>query len=378
MPALVSQIGNARMAPHKGAHAAQPFPPAPGGAFHEPPRALDASVHSHIATWASHVAPGEPAPQSPRKPHVPHEARPKHHSSKHAPPPAPLTPPIAPAADASADLARLGYTSFFVDLPRRERTRHDSTACPATATASASDSESSSTPTVTKKSAFAKTFKAFSKTMPRLDALRFQSTPALVGEPVEEKAPSSSKPKRFPVGKQPAPMENELALMQFLGGGKVEKHARDVMRQQAPRSRRTSTGGGVRTAYRDANGQHWLDRDEALEYRGLLADDAHGKENGHRRRGSVSAEEGQAHSSKAARGREGRRPPPLHLAHPDRLNRPSRRADSAHAARHEFSDSFNPAPPLSAALPSRREPSKARPASSKGRSLVPGFLTRKA
>ena len=375
MPALVSQIGNARNAPHKGAHPPFSLPPAPGGAFHEPPRALDASTHSNIATWASNVAPGEPAPQSPRTQHIPHEARHKHHSSKHAPPAVPLPPTNVPTVDASAaDLARLGYTSFFVDLPRRER--RESNARPATA--AASDSESSSTPTVTKKSGFSKTFKAFSKTMPRLDALRFQSTPALNSEPVEEKQKaSSSKPKRFPVGKQPAPMENELALMQFLGGGKVEKHARDVMRQTAPRSRRTSTGGGVRAAYRDANGQHWLDRDEAMEYRGLLADDALGKENG-RRRGSVS-EEGQAHSSKASRGRDSRRPPPppLHLAHPDRLNRPSRRAESTHASRHEFTDSFNPAPPLSAALPSRRDTSKVRPSSSKGRSLVPAFFTRK-
>ncbi|TRM58747.1 hypothetical protein BD626DRAFT_510401 [Schizophyllum amplum] len=340
MPALVSQKGSGRIVPHKGAISAPfPLPPTPGAAYLEAPHAVDASSLSGIATWACNVTPGEPAPHSPRK-HVSHESTRsnKHHSSKRGPSSVPLPQSVIPPPEASEDLARLGYTSFFVDLPRRER---DSNAQPATVAATASDSESSSTPTVTKKSAFSKTLKAFSKTMPRLDGLRFQSTSAEQAEGTTPTSSSSSKPKRFPVGRQPAPMENELALMQFLGGGKVETHARTVMRQQAPRSRRTSTGGGVPAAYRDARGQHWLDRDEALEYRGPI-------------------------EVVPGRDRESRRPPPLHLAHPDRINRPSRRADSAHASRSEYTENAS------------RQPSTARPASSKGRTLMPSFLARKS
>lgn len=69
----------------------------------------------------------------------------------------------------------------------------------------------------------------------------------------------------------PPPLANELALMQFTGGGNIETHIKRVMKEQAK-----ATGGsrnlvvGVADVYRTTNGGIWWDADEEVEYAHLL------------------------------------------------------------------------------------------------------------
>ena len=69
----------------------------------------------------------------------------------------------------------------------------------------------------------------------------------------------------------PPPLANDLALMQFTGGGNIETHIKRVMEKQAK-----ATGGsrgmvvGVADVYRASNGGIWWDADEEVEYAHLL------------------------------------------------------------------------------------------------------------
>jgi hypothetical protein len=81
----------------------------------------------------------------------------------------------------------------------------------------------------------------------------------------KSKKPTSTKKKALygTLVRHPASLGNDLALIQFADGGKMEDHIKRVM---------TTDSGAVGDVYRDGKGGVWLDRDEELEYRGLLAE----------------------------------------------------------------------------------------------------------
>ncbi|KAJ7708807.1 hypothetical protein B0H17DRAFT_1030913 [Mycena rosella] len=66
---------------------------------------------------------------------------------------------------------------------------------------------------------------------------------------------------------RPAPLANELAMMQFADGGSLESHAKRVMAHQA---KSAGPGVGVGEVFRDGNGGLWWDEDEEWEYAHLL------------------------------------------------------------------------------------------------------------
>lgn len=71
----------------------------------------------------------------------------------------------------------------------------------------------------------------------------------------------------------PATLANELLLMQFVGGGSLETHAKRVMEKQAREAAPAGKAKGsvpVGTVYRDESGNMWWDQEEAIEYQSLL------------------------------------------------------------------------------------------------------------
>ncbi|KAF9076528.1 hypothetical protein BDP27DRAFT_1442577 [Rhodocollybia butyracea] len=71
----------------------------------------------------------------------------------------------------------------------------------------------------------------------------------------------------------PPTLANELLLMQFLGGGSLETHAKRVMESQAKDTLPAGKPKGaapVGTVYRDELGNMWWDAEEAIEYQALL------------------------------------------------------------------------------------------------------------
>ncbi|KAF5393946.1 hypothetical protein D9757_000317 [Collybiopsis confluens] len=71
----------------------------------------------------------------------------------------------------------------------------------------------------------------------------------------------------------PPTLSNELLLMQFMGGGSLETHAKRVMEKQAKEvapAGRPKGAAPVGTVYRDGSGRMWWDVDEAIEYQALL------------------------------------------------------------------------------------------------------------
>jgi hypothetical protein len=65
---------------------------------------------------------------------------------------------------------------------------------------------------------------------------------------------------------RPAPLANDLALMQFADGGNMDANIKRVMEAQA----QAAAVGGVGDVYRDGQGGIWWDADEEWEYAHLL------------------------------------------------------------------------------------------------------------
>lgn len=89
----------------------------------------------------------------------------------------------------------------------------------------------------------------------------------------EDIAANIAKRKRakYPHVQPPPPLANELELMQFTGGGTIDKHAKRVMDDQAKAAAGSGRANmGIADVYRDEKGRIWWDQDEELEYRHLL------------------------------------------------------------------------------------------------------------
>ena len=140
-------------------------------------------------------------------------------------------------------------------------------------------------------------------------------------------APKSKPAKEKKPKHEASPLEQELMLMQFLGGGSMARNEKRYAEKQAKAAGATKVNGqlvGVSELHRDARGGRWRDQDEELEFRGLLAN-----------ADEVDPLDASAHpSSHSSKSRH--RPEPLSLV-PQNTDR---RADSA---RREFIESsFNP------------------------------------
>ena len=262
------------------------LPALPTGTPPSPPRRRSNTVTA-IANWAQHVRPGSPAPHSPRssvsssrRPSVTRGRRPSIASIRLAsgsflnildtPSTQKATPSIR---DFKADLTAVGYTSVFVQLA-------DSAALP-TMSRNASTAITDKTNTYshipippipaspTKNSRTLKRFRSLSilRTRPRSKST---TTPPKV-KPTKSKA--SVKPSTVVNHKKakyanlrPAPLANELALMQFADGGHIDSHIKRVMEAQA----QAAGNIGVGDVYRDGQGGIWWDAEEEWEYAHLL------------------------------------------------------------------------------------------------------------
>ncbi|KAF9525945.1 hypothetical protein CPB83DRAFT_858662 [Crepidotus variabilis] len=89
----------------------------------------------------------------------------------------------------------------------------------------------------------------------------------------EDKAATIAKRKRAKYAhvRPPPPLANELALMQFADGGKIDSHVQRLMEAQAKAAAGSSTMNvGVADVYRDGKGGIWWDEEEEMEYVHLL------------------------------------------------------------------------------------------------------------
>ncbi|KAF7798711.1 hypothetical protein EIP86_009935 [Pleurotus ostreatoroseus] len=354
-----------------------------------------------ISAWASTVQPGPPAPISPSRLDFTTDVRSSRRKSHTVAPTSSFPAPPSPAAylpeqdsptssshsitpnikqEAKHDLPSVGYTSIFVTLPPKtppvEYTpdrRRSVSAVPRTTAPSVPP-----TPTT-----------ASGKGFLRGLSMRHSRNKSAAG--VEDASSSKSKPAKEKKSKyaneRPPQISTDLALAQFMGGGKIEHHMKQQAKKQAKAAGATRENGqlvGVGELHRDGRGGVWRDPEEEMEYTGLLDRDEEGEGDegwvqfdGRRDQGAPSAvrpsvdsldpryamyasvdpldASGSArfpspHSHHESSGKNRRRPEPLTLvpenAYRGRVANPADASD----ARREFLDSSfaPPAKPVSA------------------------------
>ena len=97
--------------------------------------------------------------------------------------------------------------------------------------------------------------------------------PRSTSEHRRERSQSTIKDKKAKYAKYPAPLDRDLALAQFMDGGKPEDQVRKFVEARAKMSGAQKVNGqyvGAGDVYRDAQGGVWRDQDEELEYTHLL------------------------------------------------------------------------------------------------------------
>ncbi|KAF8166626.1 hypothetical protein K438DRAFT_1730731 [Mycena galopus ATCC 62051] len=242
--------------------------------------------NSAIASWAAKVQPGSPPPRSPRR-------RPSTSSSRR-PSICSRRPSIShgQARDGSSfilvdtpttathrktpsvkefDLTDLGYSSVFVHFPVTP-----STPSPFVQPKSAVYAHIPIPPIPASPPAKARRGLKHFRSLSALTRSRAKSVSSMPATPA---VPKSAKAQFFAVSiakrkkaqykfVRPAPLANELAMMQFADGGSLESHAKRVMAHQA---KSAGPGVGVGEIFRDGNGGLWWDEDEEWEYAHLLA-----------------------------------------------------------------------------------------------------------
>jgi hypothetical protein len=236
------------------------------------------NTFSTITAWAAHVQPGSPASLSPRSPRRrpsigcgrrasitsvrvssgPLNALDAHRNA--------ATPSIQ---NFKADLTTVGYNSVFLQFPKTPITATlPITIKPRTAEAGHRIPIPLVPASPTRKP----------RGLTRLRSLsilksRGRSKSAAPSSPtkMKVKAAASSaavvkRKKAKYAGVRPAPLANELALMQFVDGGSMESNIKRVMEAQAK-----AGAAGVGDVYRDGEGGVWWDQEEEWEYAHLLA-----------------------------------------------------------------------------------------------------------
>ncbi|KIJ65448.1 hypothetical protein HYDPIDRAFT_110518 [Hydnomerulius pinastri MD-312] len=247
------------------------------------------STFSQIAAWATHVQPGSPAslsPRSPRRrPSLGRGRRPSITSIRAAsgsflniaPTPTTAHGTTPSVRDFKADLTTVGYTSVFLQLPNT----------PISATVSLTvksrPSEGGKTipippiPSPTRKPRGLTRFHSLA-----VLKTRGRSKSAAPSSPTKMKAKAAAssaaivKRKKAKYAMRPAPLANDLAMMQFADGGSMEDNIKRVMEAQA----KAAGGHGVGDVYRDGEGGVWWDQEEEWEYAHLLAEGEEGATHG--------------------------------------------------------------------------------------------------
>ncbi|KAJ7035578.1 hypothetical protein C8F04DRAFT_1097740 [Mycena alexandri] len=245
--------------------------------------------NSAISSWAALVQPGSPPPRSPRRrPSTSSSRRPsivsRRPSIGHGPAAAGSfinlidTPTTAAHRSTPSvkefDLTNLGYSSVFVHIPITP-----STPSPFLQPKSAANpyAHIPIPPIPASPPAKRRGLKHF-RSLSALTRTRSKSVSSMPAAAPPPTTPKSSKTQFFAVSiakrkkaqykfVRPAPLANELAMMQFADGGSLESHAKRVMAHQAKVS---GPGVGVGEVFRDGNGGLWWDEDEEWEYAHLL------------------------------------------------------------------------------------------------------------
>ncbi|KAJ7089851.1 hypothetical protein B0H15DRAFT_839502 [Mycena belliarum] len=236
-----------------------------------PPRRRSNSV---ILSWAAHVQPGSPS-RSPRRRSSILSRRP---SIGHGPgsficidTPTTAGHHTTPSVK-DFDLTNLGYSSVFVQFPVTPSTPSPFCQPKSAANPYAHIPIPPVPASPPPKRRGLKHFRSLSA-LTRSRSKSVSSMPAPIPT-----APKSSKAQFFAVSiakrkkaqykyMRPAPLANELAMMQFADGGSLESHAKRVMAHQA---KTAGPGVGVGEVFRDGNGGLWWDEDEEWEYAHLL------------------------------------------------------------------------------------------------------------
>lgn len=265
----------------------QPLPSPPSNAKPAASQATPirrrSNTFSTIAAWAAHVQPGSPtslslrSPRSPRRrPSLGRGRRLSITSSRvtsasflnilDTPSTARRSVATPSVQNFKADLTSVGYTSVFLQLPNT----------PITATLPIAFKPQSKkqipVPAVpsspTRKPRGLNRFRSLS-----LLRSRGRSRSAAPSSPtkMKPKAAASSaavvkRKKAKYAALRPAPLANELALMQFVDGGSMESNIKRVMEAQAK-----AGATGVADVYRDGEGGIWWDQEEEWEYAHLLS-----------------------------------------------------------------------------------------------------------
>ncbi|KAF7309497.1 hypothetical protein MIND_00320500 [Mycena indigotica] len=268
--------------------------------------------NSAIIAWAALVQPGSPAPRSPhrrgsscsRRPSIVFRRPSIGSSFVIVNPTTPTTPSVK-----QVDLTKLGYSSVFIHCPITPST-------PSPFLQKADNYDHIPVPPVPISPPPPKARKGL-RHFRSLSALT-RSRSKSVSSDMPSTPKSSTRAQFFAVSiakrkkaqykyVRPAPLANELAMMQFTDGGSLESHAKRVMAHQA---KLTGPNAGVGDVFRDGNGGMWWDEDEEWEYAHLLGGeerlegngewirfDEQEKENnvssiaGEERRGSVSTQD---------------------------------------------------------------------------------------
>ncbi|KAJ7777426.1 hypothetical protein B0H16DRAFT_1684048 [Mycena metata] len=245
--------------------------------------------NSAISSWAALVQPGSPSPRSPRRrPSTSSSRRPsiisRRPSIGHGPAAAGSfinlidTPTTAAHRSTPSvkefDLTNLGYSSVFVHFPNTP-----STPSPFLQPKSAANpyAHIPIPPIPASPPAKRRGLKHF-RSLSALTRTRSKSVSSMPAAAAPPATPKSSKTQFFAVSiakrkkaqykfVRPAPLANELAMMQFADGGSLESHAKRVMAHQA---KTAGPGVGVGEVFRDGNGGLWWDEDEEWEYAHLL------------------------------------------------------------------------------------------------------------
>ncbi|KIK99134.1 hypothetical protein PAXRUDRAFT_132718 [Paxillus rubicundulus Ve08.2h10] len=264
----------------QAAASATPTPPTRG------PRRRSNTL-SVIAAWAAHVQPGSPASLSPRSPRSPRRRpsigrgrRPSITSVRATsgsflniiPTPTTAYGTTPSIRDFKADLTAVGYTSVFLQLPNTPISATVSLAA-RPRSLKAGKNITVPPPSPTRKSRGFTRFRSLS-----VLKSRGKSKSAAPSSPTNMKAKAAAssaaivKRKRAKYARRPAPLANELALMQFADGGNMDDNIRRVMEAQA----KAAGGTGVADVYRDGEGGIWWDQEEEWEYAHLLAEGEEG------------------------------------------------------------------------------------------------------
>lgn len=237
------------------------------------------NTFSTITAWAAHVRPGSPASLSPRSP----RRRPSIGCGRRAS----ITSACASSGSLNAldspstahrnattpsiqnfkpNLTSVGYTSAFLQVPKTPIT-----ATLPTAVKPRTDQTGHQPPvpiSPTRKPCGLTRLRSLSilKSRGRCKSAVPSSPTKMKAKAAASAAAVVKRKKAKYAMMRPAPLANELALMQFIDGGSMESNIKRVMEAQAK-----AGATGVGDVYRDGEGGIWWDHEEEWEYAHLLA-----------------------------------------------------------------------------------------------------------